>query len=89
MTIRNIIATCIATFLTGVFVGYYFNGSHNVKPLWINQEIRERVFASCISELPDDASWVSIPRCGEQAKQIATVGNQSGEILFRPKEGGK
>lgn len=81
MTIRNIIATCIATFLTGVFVGYYFNGSHNVKPLWINQEIRERVFVACARNAGVD--------CGEQAKQIATVGNQSGEILFRPKEGGK
>jgi hypothetical protein len=81
MTTRNIIATCIATFLTGVFVGYSFNNPHNVKPLWINQEIRERVFVACARNAGVD--------CGEQAKQIATIGNQSGEILFRPKEGGQ
>ena len=81
MTNRNIIATCIATFLTGVLVGYSFSRPHNVKPLWINQEIRERVFVACARKAGVD--------CGEQAKQIATVGNQSGEILFRPKEGGK
>lgn len=81
MIVRNIIATCFATFLTGVFVGYYINDSPSTKPLWINQEIRERVFINC--------SRVAGINCGEQAKQIATVGNQSGEILFRPKEGDK
>lgn len=81
INVRNIIATCIATFLTGVFVGYSFSSSHNVKPLWINQEIRERVFVACARNAGVD--------CGEQAKQIATVGNQSGEILFRPKEDGQ
>lgn len=66
--------------LTSVLILWMFYFP-STKPLWINQEIRERVFVACARNAGVD--------CGEQAKQIATVGNQSGEILFRPKEGGK
>lgn len=67
-------------FAFGVWIGMIAKPDVNVKPLWVNQEIRERVFIACARNAGVD--------CGEQAKQIATVGNQSGEILFRPKEGG-
>lgn len=84
MTNRNaLIGTVIAGFMFGLITGVIVKGygSRDVKPLWINQEIRERVFVACARNAGVD--------CGEQAKQIATVGNQSGEILFRPKEGGE
>jgi hypothetical protein len=78
---RNVLmVTLIAGFVSGLTAGLIYN-NRDVKPLWVNQEIRERVFIACARNAGVD--------CGEQAKQIATVGNQSGEILFRPKEGGE
>lgn len=78
MFIRYVIAACLLCATGGVLIGHMYNTT-GTKPLWVNQEIRERVFLEC-------SRAVSGVDCGEQAKQLATVGNVSGEVLFRPRK---
>lgn len=75
--VRNIFFY-ILVFAFGIWLGMIIKPQMNTKPSWVNQEIRERVFVACTRNAGVN--------CGEQAKQIATVGNQSGEILFRPRK---
>lgn len=77
MIVRNVIV-CVLFLIAGIVIGVVYTAPIKTKPLWINQEIRERVFLACSRGPNLD--------CGKQAKLIATVGNDSGEILFRPRE---
>lgn len=77
----------ILCFLAGSLCAAWFMSWNNdkTKPLWVNQEIRERVFLTCVSGLKTNNPDV-VNACNNQAKELSTVGNEAGEILFRPRK---
>lgn len=61
----------------------FFTPQTSIK--WVNQETRERVFIECLNHLPVDAGVLSVNKCGEQAKQIATTGKEDRVIMYKRK----
>lgn len=55
--------------------------------LYVNQELRQEAFLACVKSLPANASTPSINACSSEAERLATTGDDSGKILYRPKQG--